>query len=290
MEPSTPSSAPETDERFLLERARSGDRDALETLLLRYQDKIYGYGMRMCRKPSDAEEVLQDTLLAAAKSIGDFRGEGAFAGWLYRIAHSFCVKRRRKGKFAPEREESLNETRQFQNFPDAGLGPDEHLTRRELAVALNQAISLLPNQFREVFLLRDIEGLSTEETARVLGLRLATVKTRLHRARTAIRNALSPFFDQSSATAAQPAGCPDVALLLSRHLEGELSPRVCARMERHLERCQHCRGTCESLRQLLALCKTQPRTRVPPDLQDKLRKALRELAMSPKAPMGKPHL
>lgn len=270
----------EAEEQRLLELARSGDRNALETLLLRYQDKIYGYGMRMCGHAADAEDVAQDTLVAAARAIGDFRGEGAFASWLYQIARSFCVKKRRRSKFAPAHEESLQQNpERFQNLPDSSGGPDEHLRRRELVAALNQAIAALPNHFREVFLLRDVEGLSTEDTAKVLGLRVATVKTRLHRARLAIRNALAPLLDTTHAATPRPPGCPDVALLLSRHLEGDLSPRVCERMERHLDRCDYCRGSCETLRQLLALCKVQPVARVPASLQQKLREALREVAL-----------
>ncbi len=279
------------DEPSLIERARSGDRDALEALLLRYQDKVYAYGMRMCRHPSDAEDIAQDTLLTAAKAIADFRGEGAFRNWLYRIAHSFCVKKRRRRKFAPEREESLHEEpERLQNFEAVGSGPDEELARRELAVALNQAIVALPKPFREVFLLRDVEGLSTEDTAQVLGLRVATVKTRLHRARLAIRKALAPLLDARHAATPPPAGCPDVALLLSRYLEGDLSPRICERMEQHLERCPYCRGTCDTLRQLLALCKGLPTTHVPPNLQQKLRETLRKVALPATAPPFKSSL
>ena len=87
----------QSDEELLI-TARAGDRTALEVLLLRYQSKVYGFGMRMCRNPEDAKDVLQDTLLAMARSVGDFRGNSSISTWLYAITRSFCVKKRRRGR------------------------------------------------------------------------------------------------------------------------------------------------------------------------------------------------
>ena len=91
----------------LLERARSGDEAALEALLERHQAQIYRFGMRMCRDPEDAKDVLQETLLAMARGIRDFRAASSVSTWLYTIARSFCVKKRRKSKFAPDAERSF---------------------------------------------------------------------------------------------------------------------------------------------------------------------------------------
>ncbi|MCX8072289.1 MAG: sigma-70 family RNA polymerase sigma factor [Candidatus Binatia bacterium] len=262
-------------EQRLVERARAGDRAALEALLLRYQNTVYRFGARMCGHPSDAEEVVQETLLTAAKAIGQYRGEGAFSTWLYRIARSLCRKKRRRSKFAPAADEQLDVS-SARAVPDPSSAPEELLARREIAAALKHAVTALPGPFREVFLLRDLEGLSTEETAKVLGLRPATVKTRLHRARLAIRNALAPLLLTESPASSPSPGCPDAALLLSRYLEGDLSPRVCARMEKHLETCAQCRGACDVLRQVLSLCRSHPGPEVPSELRERLRQALRE--------------
>src|SRR5689334_24944270 len=92
----------------LLERARAGDREALETLLQRHQAQVYRFGMKICRDPEDAKDVLQDTLLAMARSVRDFRGASSISTWLYTIARSFCLKKRRRSKFAPDEERSLD--------------------------------------------------------------------------------------------------------------------------------------------------------------------------------------
>src|SRR5512143_3531332 len=100
----TPRMQDEAD-RTLLERARAGDHRALESLLERHQAQVYRFGMKMCRDPEDAKDVLQDTLLAMARGVKDFRGASSVSTWLYTIARSFCIKKRRRSKFAPDQEE-----------------------------------------------------------------------------------------------------------------------------------------------------------------------------------------
>lgn len=269
---------PVNGEEQLLVRARSGDRAALEDLIRLYQGRVYRFGMKMCGNAEDARDVVQDTFLSVAKSIGNFRGEGALATWLYKIARSFCTKKRRRSKFAPEKTEPIEEPgRQAIEPADSRLSPEHEIARRELELALNKAIAGLPPAFREVFLLRDLEGLSTEQTAQVLGLQVATVKTRLHRARLAVRKALAPLLGLEESSQGPRTQCPDVALLLSRYLEGELSPSVCAEMERHLDACGRCRDTCASLKQVLALCRSSPEPEVPAELQETIRRRIAEL-------------
>ena len=93
----------------LLEAARAGDKHALELLLERHQVQIYSFGMKMCRDPEDAKDVLQDTLLAMARGVRGFQGGSSLSTWLYTIARSYCIKKRRRGKFAPEEERSLDD-------------------------------------------------------------------------------------------------------------------------------------------------------------------------------------
>lgn len=112
----------------LLAAARAGDPHALETLLQRHQAQVYRFGMRMCRDPEDAKDVLQETLLSMARSVRDFRGASSLSTWLYAIARSFCIKKRRRSKFAPNEERSLDsdvtvEAKRWQI-------PDEVRTRR----------------------------------------------------------------------------------------------------------------------------------------------------------------
>src|SRR5512145_2588145 len=105
-----PSPTMETTDQDLLAGAQRGDPKALDDLLQRHQRRVYRFGLKMCRDPEDAKDVLQDTLIAAARSIRDFRGASSVSTWLYTIARSFCIKRRRRSKFAPEHEESLDAT------------------------------------------------------------------------------------------------------------------------------------------------------------------------------------
>src|SRR5512138_1773902 len=98
---------PQRSDEQLLDAARAGDSHALETLLERHQAEVYRFGMKMCRDPEDAKDILQDTLLAMARGVRDFRGASSLSTWLYTIARSFCLKKRRRSKFAPEEERSL---------------------------------------------------------------------------------------------------------------------------------------------------------------------------------------
>lgn len=247
----------------------------MEALLRRFGPQVFRFGMKMCRNREDASDVLQETLVAAARTLHRFRGASSVSTWLYTIARSFCIKKRRKSKFAPERERSLdtevaNEARKVEA---SGRPPDQEVADRLVERALEDAIGALDPIHREVLVLRDVEGLSAAEVAEVLGIRVPAVKSRLHRARLAVRQHVAPVLGIPEAPASAP--CPDVLSLFSRHLEGEIGADVCARMEKHLDVCSHCRGTCESLRRTLALCRTVPSPQVPAALQESVRAALR---------------
>lgn len=269
-------SASQTDTE-LLDEARMGNRAALEVLLERHQAQVYRFGMKMCRDPEDAQDVLQETLLAMARGIRDFRGSSSISTWLYTVARSFCIKKRRRSKFAPE-ETSL-EAGMSDKFAiqDPARMPDEVASGKQVEAALEQAIRALEPMYREVLLLRDVEGLSAPEVAEVLGITVQAVKSRLHRARVAVRDTVAPALGIPGQAAAAAGTCPDVLMLFSKHLEDEIGADVCSAMETHLERCPRCRGACDSLKQTLALCRrSAPRTEVPPAVQNAVRRALRD--------------
>lgn len=267
----------EGNDQALLRAAREGDKEALEALLLRYQPRVYRFGMKMCGHPEDASDVLQETLLAMARTVGDFRGASSLSTWLYTIARSFCIKKRRRSKFAPEVEESLEAGLDggHDHLADPSRSPEEELANRQVEAALEDAIRSLEPMYREVLVLRDVEGLTAAETAEVLGISVEAVKSRLHRARVAVRNRVVPAFRIPEEAPAATEGCPDVLAMFSRHLEGEIAPDLCAQMERHLEACGRCRGACESLKRTLALCRSTPSPRVPDAVQESVRAALR---------------
>jgi RNA polymerase sigma-70 factor (ECF subfamily) len=264
-----------TDDTELLTAARAGDRAALERLLERHQSRVFRFGMKMCGGEDDAKDVLQETLIAAARNIRDFRGASAVSTWLYTIARSFCIKKHRSSKFAPEHVESLDAASgEAQAVPDAARGPEEELVGRQVQTALQEAISALDPMYREVLVLRDVEGLSAPEVAQILSLSVEAVKSRLHRARLAVRERVAPVLGTPAPAPAPDPGCPDVVELFSRHLEGEISGDVCAALEQHLASCDRCRARCDSLRATLSLC-SQSGEQVPPRVERSVRDALR---------------
>jgi RNA polymerase sigma-70 factor (ECF subfamily) len=193
------------DKDFELIRAiNSGQFDRFPELVKRYEQKLYNFSLRMCRNAADAEDTVQETFLNVFRYLKDFRYETKFKNWLYRVAASTCLKKRRKSKFAPERELSLDE---FYPQDEAGvpdqvpnwaLMPLDKLLSNELLDKINQAIFSLPEKYRLVIVLRDIEGFNTAETAQILNLSAANVKVRLHRARLFLREKLKGYFENES--------------------------------------------------------------------------------------------
>ena len=261
----------------LIDAARSGDRRALESLLERHQAAVYRFGMKMCGESEDAKDVLQETLFAAARTLPEFRGASSVSTWLYTIARSFCLKKRRTSKFAPQRIESLeSQAESAKQVPDARRGPEEDAAGRQLKVVLDAAIAELEPMYREVLVLRDVEGLSAQEVAEVMGLSVEAVKSRLHRARVAVRERVAPLLAPPEAAAPAPReGCQDVVTLLSRRLEGEIDSNTCAEMEAHLQKCPSCRGRCDSLRATLSMCRSAGAAPVPDDVARSVRDSLR---------------
>jgi RNA polymerase sigma-70 factor (ECF subfamily) len=260
----------------LLAGARRGDAAALEMLILRYQPRVYRYGVSMCRDADDASDIAQETLLAMARSVDDFRGESSVGSWLFTIARRFCIKKRRRSKFAPAREHSLEALGpdSTAHLSDPTPGPEQETAAREISAALTSAIDALEPGQREVLVLRDIEGLSAPDVAKVLGLSVQAVKSRLHRARVSVRERVAPLL-RAPATAAASSQCPAIADLFSRHLEGDIAPDVCAQMEAHLDQCRECRDVCASLKTTLASCRAMANEEVPPTLAASVRAAVR---------------
>jgi RNA polymerase sigma-70 factor (ECF subfamily) len=251
----------------------------LNAVVRQYQPIVYRFGLRMCGDPDEAADVSQETLLSLVRSASAFRAEASLSTWLFAIARNACLRRRRRRTFEPARFESIEALADDQRdaLAAAGQNPEEALEGRELQLALERAIASLKPAEREVLLLRDVEGLTAAETARVVGVNVAAVKSRLHRARLAVRARLEPVLGPAPATlpAASDEACPDVAALLSRHLEGDLAPSTCAEMMTHVERCPRCSAACESLKRVLALCRDAPAPRPPPALSTAVRDAVR---------------
>jgi RNA polymerase sigma-70 factor (ECF subfamily) len=184
-------------DRRLLEAIRGDDPAAFEEFVRRYGGRILGFGMRVCGEPEDAKDVAQETLIQAYRSLKDVDEPKALRSWLFRVVSNACLMRRRKRKHEPQRELSLDELmpRGVEDaeieIPDARHLPEDEAAREEVREAVHVGIKKLAPEYRMVLLLRDIEQLSTRETADALQLNESTVKMRLHRARLMLRSVLA---------------------------------------------------------------------------------------------------
>ncbi len=194
-------SSPSDDE--LIARARAKDFAAFETLLGRYEDKVYRLAFRIVRNETDAKEILQETFVSIWRKLDTFKGDSQFGSWVYRIATNAALMRLRSQRRHPEVSTEELPIGYLDNYGQpmaAGENwskrPDDQLQSSELRTHIQTAVDALPDIYRTVFIVRDVEGLSTEETAESLGISVPTVKTRLHRARIALRDAIGGYFDR----------------------------------------------------------------------------------------------
>jgi RNA polymerase sigma-70 factor (ECF subfamily) len=183
----------------LVERAREGDFDAFEALVNASEGKVYHHLLRLVGNPDDARDLLQETYLSAYRHLKSFKGGSAFSTWVYRIATNHALMRLRKKNpetvgleeiAVPSHEELKGRT-----ISDWEVNPREAVLRKEVRSVLDKAIQSLPPGYRAVVVLRDVQGMSTAETAEILGIKEGAVKTRLHRARIFLREALGPYFE-----------------------------------------------------------------------------------------------
>jgi RNA polymerase sigma-70 factor, ECF subfamily len=180
----------------------AGNPAAFDRFVEHFRSKVFQYSWMMCGHREDAEEVAQETLLKVFESFAQLREPQRVRAWVFRIAKNACLMKRRKSVFAPKQELSLDELMPVASHDGqqvkieiadwSGL-PDREVLRTELRGVLHRAITELPEIYRSVILLRDVEELSTEEAAQVLEVGADVVKTRLHRARLAVRQTLDRY-------------------------------------------------------------------------------------------------
>jgi len=193
------------EDQALVARFQAGDRRAFEALVKRHQGRLYSVALRVTRSDSAALEIVQETLVQAFRKLPDFRGEAAVGSWLHRIAMNYALMHLRHRKVVDAVEEPLEvEPGKFRedghwDEPPTGLWgrrADHLLLDAELRERLLAAVETLPENYRLVFVLRDVEGLSYEEIGEATGTTVPSVKSRLHRARLALRESLAHYFDQ----------------------------------------------------------------------------------------------
>ena len=192
-----------TSDRHLVERLREGDATAMPELQTTYGARIYGLAFRYMKNREDAEEVTQDVLLRVFRKIDAFRGDAALSSWLYRITFNTAMSRlrtlkhRRPAEVPHEMVSRIDladpgTQREVADWSDLA---DDRLMRSEMRSRLASALSALPDIYRAAVLLRDVQGLSTEEASGLLGVKPQTLKSRLHRGRLILREQLADFAD-----------------------------------------------------------------------------------------------
>jgi len=249
---------------------KRGDEDALERAVGLLQQAVFAFGMRVCGHREDAEDTTQEVLFKAIPYLPKFDNASALAKWLYTVAKNRCLMNRRKSKFAPKQELSLEEL-----MPDRSeleqldgrnaINPEGAALRGEQGQRLRDAIRKLPPHYRIVLVLRDMEGLTDEEVEEVTGLRSGTIRVRLHRARLFVRRELAgsrakiaPARRSPENAASRSRRCKKIFAGLSDYLDGELDHFSCEEIEAHMEGCEPCKKFLRDLEATIKACRQSP--------------------------------
>jgi RNA polymerase sigma-70 factor, ECF subfamily len=188
---------------------KSGKPEEVERALETLQGIVYGFGMKVCGTPEDAEDTAQETLIRLARDLKAFPNARALAVWLYKVAKTQCLMSRRQSKFAPAQMLTLDALMPKGSGTSAPqvksweITPEEIALKKELRSKLEDAILTLPKHYRLVLILRDMEQLDTREVAEVMGISEKTTKMRLHRARVFLRNALAAYVQRPKSSKMQ---------------------------------------------------------------------------------------
>ena len=193
------SSVKRQEEQLLVDRCRRGDRESFAQLMRLHEKQIYNFTYRMLGSEGEAEDLTQDIFIAAFRGIRSFRGEAKFSTWLYRIALNQARNRikylSRRNFFARQSRRTDYEANRVsespEGLPDSAPTPEQWTMTKDLAAHVQECLSQIPLQARQILVLRDIQGFSYDELSEMLSLKPGTVKSRLHRARAAMRECLS---------------------------------------------------------------------------------------------------
>lgn len=240
-----------------------GEPGAAEKALSLLQDTVFSFSMKVCGQREDAEDTMQETLLQAMRKLPRFHSPKALAVWLYKVAKSRCLMSRRKSKFAPKEHLSIEvlmpDRKELERLAARGASPERAAIGRQSAERLQQAVLKLPPDFRLVLVLHDMEELSTEEIAAVLGISEGNVRVRLHRARVFVRNELARRAGRQAAKPAagppRPLRCKRLFAELSNYLDQQLDDSMCDEIESHMDGCSPCQMFLASLERTVEDCR-----------------------------------
>lgn len=182
------------DEKKLIKEAKAGNKKALSELVKKYERTVYNFAFKISRDPDKAENIMQETFLSMIKSLHQFDGKSKLSTWLYRITVNHYLMEFRKKKYNFVSIDNTDDFINDRNVIDWNSIPYNSVENNELRKILDNAIGRLSPEYRIVFLLRDVEELSTRETGKIVGLSVPAVKSRLHRARAFLRNEINEAF------------------------------------------------------------------------------------------------
>ena len=287
--------------------------ESLEEAVALLQSTVFSFSMKVCGHPQDAEDTTQEVLYRSLGHLARLQDPRALAVWLYTVTRNRCWRMRKKPANSSSRTLSLDELMPSDAelgrlLQDNAPGPETQLLHAEQHQLLHKAVLAIPAPLRIVLVLHDMEELTTEEVAQVLGLQPGTVRVRLHRARLAVRRQISRILDEASAAGSRaraaasaavrkpgrkaakrsrrPAACRQLFAGLSDYLDGRVEPRACRQMARHIEGCPSCVAFLNDLRAAIDRCRS---LQVPCDpkiaarLRATLNREVRRMSASPAA-------
>jgi RNA polymerase sigma-70 factor (ECF subfamily) len=267
---------------------REGDVASVEQALQLLQNTVFSFSMRVCGQREDAEDTMQEVLMKSVPHLPKFDSPKALVVWLYKVAKNRCLMNRRKSKFAPEHELSLEELmpdrKELEQLSaDGRVNPESFAMRGEQASRLREAVQKLPPPYRIALVLRDMEGLTDDEVAEITGVRAGTVRVRLHRARLFVRKELMRTWMPGTAKKVspqrrtveqnRPARCKAMFAELSDYLDEQLDDSLCEELERHMKGCEPCQAFVATLEATIEQCRNSA-AECPPSKAARLREEL----------------
>jgi RNA polymerase sigma-70 factor, ECF subfamily len=281
---------------------------SLEQALKLIQGTVFSFSMKVCGQREDAEDTMQEVLVKSLPQLPKFESPRALLVWLYKVAKNRCLMSRRRSRFAPEPDLSLDGLMPDRYQPnqiakEVPLNPESLAIRSQEARRLREAIQELPPQYRIVLVLRDMEGLTDEEVGEVTGVRPGTVRVRLHRARLFVRKALTDHGKRARTSKAsiispavanaapdeRPVSCKALFAQLSDYLDEQLDDSLCDELGRHLDGCEPCKAFLASLERSIQQCRMAPNESPDPRVAAKLRRDLVSEYQSLMARINAPH-
>lgn len=274
----------------VVQLVQSKDPESLDAALRLLQNTVFSFSMRVCGQRQDAEDTMQEVLFKSVRHLPKFDSPKALTVWLYKVAKNRCLMSRRKSKFAPAADLSLEELmpdrQELEKLSgEAEATPEISVLRGENATRLKQAVRRLPPEYRLILVLHDMEELSDTEIAEITGLRVGTIRVRLHRARLFVRKELAkqdghagvPRRAKTAPTPASQAAprdgrCKTLFAELSNYLDDELDDSLCEELEKHLHGCAPCQAFLSTLEGTVAQCRNVTADSPNPRVASKLRR------------------